>query len=130
MEKVLIDTDVFIDFLRGYNRRIKDIFTQVEEKHIHGYISLITIIELYAGKDTKNVRKLRSLNQLLSFFEVVIPNMLMAKLAGKLKRDYALSLADSIIASTNILLGTRLLTFNVRHYRLVPDLMLFKLNNE
>ncbi|MBI2029858.1 hypothetical protein HYT02_05560, partial [Candidatus Gottesmanbacteria bacterium] len=54
MEKILIDTDVIIDFLRGYKKRISALFTQIERKEIKVYISQISVIELFAGEDAEN----------------------------------------------------------------------------
>ena len=34
MEKILIDSDVIIDFLRGHNERIRVIFERIEDKKI------------------------------------------------------------------------------------------------
>jgi len=127
MEKVLIDTDVIIDFLRGYKERIKLIFEKIENKEIQAYISTVSIVELYAGADAKNLKKSGILTRLLSFFEPIPLERLLAKFAGSLKYEHNLSLADSIIAASSIITGIKLLSFNTKHFRKIPDLQLFLL---
>ncbi|MBM3283871.1 type II toxin-antitoxin system VapC family toxin [Candidatus Gottesmanbacteria bacterium] len=128
MEKVIVDTDVFIDFLRGHKQRIKKIFTLIQQKEIKGSISLISVVELYSGKDCRQKEKLAVLNKLLYFFEIISPNLAIAKLAGNLKREYELGLADAIIAATAIEENAQLFTFNLKHFRKVPRLTMTSLS--
>ena len=127
MEKTTDDTDVVIDFLRGHNNRIKDIFQQIENKEIKAYISLISVIELYSGEDTQVKEKLEVLEQVLSFLKILNLDLNVAAIAGSIKRRYTLGLADSIIAATAINSQIKLLTFNTKHFAQIPGLSLFKL---
>lgn len=125
MEKVLIDTDVIIDFLRGHKVRIKDVFDKIQKYELKGLISLISIVELYAGKDIKEKEKLIILNRLLSFFEIITPDLTVAKIAGGLKQEYSLSLADAIIAAQALEENTKIFTFNIKHYQKIPKLSFY-----
>lgn len=124
MEKILIDTDVIIDFLRGYHKRIKTVFDKIEKKEIKAYIALLTIAELYSGKDSENKEREIILNQLLSFFEIIPLDYTLCKQAGSLKRKYGLGLVDSIIAATSIKNKMKLFTFNINHFKNLPNLAL------
>ena len=62
--KLLIDTDILVDFLRGFPKAIK--YLKMHLKEI--IISTITVAELYAGvRDGER----RHLDDLISLFEVI-----------------------------------------------------------
>ena len=128
MEQVLIDTDVLIDFLRGYNRRIKPLFEQIETKTIQAYVSLISVTELYAGEDVTYEPKREALHKLLSYLTVVNLDIAIAKRTGNLKRIHVLALADAYIAATCIEKKLQLATFNHKHFAKIPNLRLYTIH--
>lgn len=125
MEKILVDTDVLIDFLRGFEKRAKSIFVAIQKKEVQGWISLVSVTELYAGKDVEEESKLASLEKLLSLFSIALPDLPIAQYAGLLKRYHALGLADAYIAATCIEENLSLVTFNTKHFRSIPTLKLY-----
>ena len=125
MEKILVDTDVIIDFLRGFEEHAKSIITAIQRKRVKGWISLVSITELYAGNDTVDDRKRESLEQLLPLFSIAPPDLSIAKHAGILKRQYSLALADAYIAATCIEENFSLATFNTKHFRNIRHLKLY-----
>lgn len=125
MEKILIDTDVIIDFLRGHRERIKTVFIGVENKKIKAYISPISIIELYAGEDSQDRKKATALSNLLTFFEIIPLDLPISKLAGRLKREYKLGLADASIAASSIKNSLKLFTFNIKHFKNISNLSIY-----
>lgn len=114
MEKILVDTDVIIDFLRGYQKRIKQVFQQIEDKKIKAYISWINVIEIYSGIDAEEKELI--LSELFSLFEIISCNWSSSKLAGELRKTHNLSLADSLIASLSLTNRLKLFTFNKRDF--------------
>lgn len=114
MEKILVDTDVIIDFLRGYKKRIKQVFQQIEDKKIKAYISWINVIEIYSGIDAEEKELI--LSELFSLFEIISCNWSSSKLAGELRKTHNLSLADSLIASLSLTNRLKLFTFNKRDF--------------
>ncbi len=125
MEKILIDTDVIIDFLRGYDLRTKAFFLKIKNLEVKGCISLISIIELYTGIEEENNRQEINLKQLLSWLEILPIDFNLSKLAGKLRRKYRLSITDSIIAATSSYFKIKLFTFNIRHFQKVQELTFY-----
>ena len=123
MEKILIDTDVVIDFLRGHQPRIKSFFSDIERKRIYGYLSVISLTELYEGIDDEE--KEQVLIKLISYFQLIPVDKNISLLAGKLKRLQYLSLADSLIAATCIDQNLSLFTFNKKHYQAIPNFKLY-----
>lgn len=125
MEKILIDTDTVIDLLRGYTKRINKFIQRVEKKEIKVCISLISIVELYAGKDIEDKEKENVLMEFLSLTEIILLDQKLSKLAGNLKRKYNLSLADAVIAATAANSRIPLYTFNTRHFKAIAEVNLY-----
>lgn len=126
MEKILIDTDIVIDLLRGYTKRINKFIQRVEKKDIKVCISLISVVELYAGKDIEDKEKENVLTEFLSLTEIILLDQKSAKLAGNLKRKYDLSLADAIIAATAANSRIPLYTFNTKHFKTIEEVNLYR----
>lgn len=124
MEEILIDTDVIIDYLRGYNLRIKSLFSNIEQRALKGYVSSVSIVELYAGK-MGNGKHEQTIFTLLSYLEILPLTASIGKLAGNMKREYQLSLADSIIAASAIEKNIPLYSFNTKHFKSIDTLRLF-----
>ena len=114
---ILVDTDVLIDFLRGYGPAVS--FVNVHSDRI--VLSAIVIAELYAGaRGAKDDPEQTVLENLLSLFRVVPINNEITRLGGLYRRDYGpshgISLPDALVAATAFLERAELKTLNVRHY--------------
>ncbi len=109
MVELLVDTDVFVDHLRGRQRLSAD-------RPLH--YSVITRCELLSGRGTDGVR----VQDLLAPFPELPVDRAIAERAGMLRRSISLRLPDSIIAATALCHGLRLLTRNRRDFAAVPRL--------
>ena len=127
MEKVLIDSDILIDFLRGFDLRYKNFFKRIYRKEITGLISLITIVELYSGADTQDKRKLEFLEKSLLPLEPIGINLETAKLAGDWRLRYKLSIPDSLIAVTSFIEKAKLFTFNQKHFQKIKEIKFYEI---
>jgi predicted nucleic acid-binding protein len=116
----LIDTDVMIDFLRGY----PDAIDLIRKSLDHVVLSSIVVAELYAG--VRGHDEQTKLNNLIALFRVVPVSDQIARMAGLYKRDYGTShgvgLADAILAGTATVENATLKTLNVNHYPMIEDL--------
>src|SRR6266480_1025699 len=99
-KKILIDTDVIIDYLREQPEAIKFL-----EKTISNSICLlssITVAELYAGVREGKERQL--FEKFLKVFEIVNMDEHIARSGGLYRREYGKShgvgLADAMIAAS------------------------------
>ena len=114
MRRVLLDTDVAIDYLRG--ERLAVAFVQEHEKEIS--LSAVTVAEFFAGVREGN--ETRELEEFVRLFPVIPVDLEVAKAAGLHRRDFGPShgtgLADGMIAATADLHGLGLQTLNTRHY--------------
>lgn len=110
----LVDTDILIDFLRGYNKAV----AFVDQFSPQIILSPIVIAELYAG--VKGDDELSVLDNFISLFHVVPLTSEIARLGGLYKRDFGKShgvgLADAILAATAEIEKAELKTLNVKHY--------------
>ncbi len=111
---ILVDTDIFIDFLRGYNKAI----AFIDKFSSQIILSPIVVAELYAG--VKGNNELAVLDNFISLFHVVPLTSEIAKIGGLYKRDFGKShgvgLADAILAATAEVEQAELKTLNVKHY--------------
>ena len=98
----LPDTDVLIDFLKGYQQAVE--FINANSSQI--ILSTIVIAELYSG--VRGKQELTILNNFVSLFDVIPITSEIAMIGGLYKRDFGKShgvgLADAIIAATSELL--------------------------
>lgn len=116
----LLDTDVLVDFLRGYSKAVT--FINANSPRI--ILPSIVVAELYAG--IKGDTELTVLENFISIFRVIPMTSEIAKRGGLYKRDYGKShgigLADAIIAATCEVENAELKTLNVRHYPMIKGL--------
>ena len=114
---ILVDTDVLIDFLRGYEEAIS--LVAVNSDRI--LVSTINVAELYAGvRGGEDGPEQGALERLLALFRVVPVDSGIARLGGLYRRDYGRShgvgLADAVVAATAAVEEAALMTINVKHY--------------
>lgn len=114
-QKVLVDTDVLIDFLRR-KPIAKQILDEVSSLH-DLYISVVTLAEILAGMRPSEEEATETLLQGLTFLPVTER---IGRRAGHLRRQLSsrkLLLPDCLIASTAIEENCLLLTFNKKDYQ-------------
>ena len=118
---ILLDTDVLVDFLRGYSQGV--IFVNAHADRI--ILSSIVVAELYAG--VKGDDEQAALDQFVSLFRIVPVTTEIAKLGGLYKRQYGgshgVGLADAIIAASAKVENASLKTLNLKHYPMVEGLV-------
>lgn len=118
--QILLDTDVLIDFFRGYRKAL----TLIEAHSTRMVLSSIVVAELYAG--VKGESEQRALDSFVALFRVVPVGIEIARVGGLYRRDYGKShgvgLADALLAATAEALNADLKTLNVKHYPMIKGL--------
>jgi toxin FitB len=109
---VLVDTDLFIDHLRGARALQLD-------GDVLSY-SAITRAELFAGRASEVPR----VQALLAPFRELPVDRAVAELGGRIRREHGVRLADALIAATALAHGLQLATRNLRDFERVPKLRL------
>lgn len=114
----LIDTNIFIDYLRNYKKSV-DFFISLDSMCI---FSAITEAELVSGKECSDSEKKEIILGFLGKWQKIEVTNQIAVLAGDFVREHEIELADAIIAATAIINKTEILTKNVKHFSMIPDL--------
>jgi predicted nucleic acid-binding protein len=114
MSKVILDTDVLIDLLRG--REAVRVFLREVSEHSIPCCSVISVAEIFAGMRPEESELTASLLDGLVIFPVTRQ---IAETAGLFKRrskSRRVELADCLIAATGLVEGASLATGNVKDY--------------
>ncbi|MCX7120626.1 MAG: type II toxin-antitoxin system VapC family toxin [Gammaproteobacteria bacterium] len=125
-KKLLIDTDIIIDYLRDYNPAVLYL-----EKTTHQLqLSTITVAELYAGIRDNDEQK--AIESFLAAFDIVSVNNAIAQLGGTFRKKYGKShgtgLADALIAATAVDQQCHFATLNTRHYPMLKCIAPYEKN--
>jgi predicted nucleic acid-binding protein len=115
MSDVLLDSDIFIDHLRGYGPA-RLYLKQFEARESVGFITTLTVAEisackLIAAEDETKIKRL------LSIFDVTDLTIDIAWQAGEFKLRHGLRIADAIIAAAAISRNLKLVTRNLIHFQ-------------
>ena len=111
MADLLVDTDVFVDHLRGAHELQAG-------RHRLSY-SVITRAELFAGTTGSDL-----VTQLLRAFRELPVDREVAERAGRIRRESGLRLPDALVAATAIVRDLGLVTRNLRDFDRVRGLRL------
>lgn len=90
------------------------------------YVSAITEVELFSFSHLDQADILQ-IETLLNTVSVMAVDSRIARLAGFLRQQYRLNIADSIIAATALFTGTTLATRNVRDFKRIKELSLLEI---
>jgi len=105
----LVDTDVFVDHLRGARR--------FEAKSHRVHYSVVTRAELFAGNTATDL-----ISVLLAPFREIEVGRVVAERAGRLRRETGVRLPDALIAATAIEHKLSLFTRNRSDFEKVAGL--------
>jgi predicted nucleic acid-binding protein len=106
---ILVDTDVFIDHLRGA--------AELKPGQHRLHYSVITRAELFAGTTGTDLAA-----RVLAPFREIPVDRAIAERAGRIRRESGLRLPDALIAATALEHRLGLATRNVRHFEPVRGL--------
>lgn len=119
--RLLLDTDVIIDYLRDQ----EDAVQYLENRSEILLISTIAVAELYSGLRDEPERE--ALETFLKAFEIVPVDKEMAIKGGTYRKDYfkshGIGLADALIAATADIRQAKLVTLNRKHFPMFEDII-------
>ncbi|MEH2281147.1 MAG: PIN domain-containing protein [Nostoc sp.] len=117
----LLDTDILIDIQRGHTPAIAWFASLPEVPSIPGFV----VMELI--QNAQNTQRVRNTLKLVAPLPVIWPSETDCALALSNFTSYHLSdnlgLLDALIAACAVGRGATLCTFNIKHYRVIPDLI-------
>jgi len=120
---MLVDTDVFIWYLRGYEKAA----TFLEDCQ-PVMLSVVTYMELVQGM--RNKQELQVLRQTIQHWRwrvLPIDEIISNRAAIYVEEHFlshSLRLADALIAATAVEQGLTLATANSKHYRMIKELVI------
>jgi predicted nucleic acid-binding protein len=118
-ERLLIDTDVLIDYLRAN----ADAVSYLENLHEVPLISVITVAERHAGVREGSERT--ALSDFIEAFEIAPLTKEIASAGGLYRRDFGAShgvgLNDALIAATAHVNSAALVTLNRKHFPMLAS---------
>lgn len=109
MADVLVDTDVFIDHLRGA--------VELKPGRNRLHYSVVTRAELFAGTSATDL-----VSQLLAPFREITVDRAVAERAGRVVREFQLRMPDALIAATALENRLALMTRNQKDFGKVRGL--------
>lgn len=112
MSGLLIDTDVFVDHIRGAR--------SLDAKVGAASFSVVTRCELFAGPAEQE----HDVRALLAPLKELSVDGAIAERAGQIRRETGIHTTDALIAATALEHGLTLMTRNRRHFEHVPKLRL------
>lgn len=127
MERVVVDSDVFIDLFRTGKGLFPQLLHLQEEGKIELYLSSITVLELFSG--ASSIKEEDLLMETISNFKMVSFDAELARFAGEKRRDGNLitPIADFIIGITSVYLEARLATRNRDDFKGIKGIKFFPL---
>lgn len=117
---IIIDTNIFIDHLRGHAAATKFLESLIGREDVT--FSAVTETELLAGKVNEDSKKREMLLHLLHQWTKVSFGNPVAAFAGDIQREFGLETPDAIIAATARSTGAELITRNLKDFQRVPEL--------
>lgn len=126
MGKILIDTSIIIDHLRLKNKKQTILYRLFQNKHSL-FASILTHTESYAGKSVWEKESVRNhLKNILAGIRILPLEENVSEKAGEIRVRYNLGIVDAIIAATSMLHGLNLATLNIKDFKKIKGLKLFK----
>ena len=122
MTKLLLDTNILIDHLRG-DPAATALLRDVNSGRVRASISVVTESEVLASRALTR-RHVREIEALLSLLPKLAVTSRVARTAARFQRLYPIDIADALIAATAHLAGAILVMRNLKHFRAVKELQL------
>lgn len=122
--KLVVDTSILIDYLRGGKRWEKFILEVQEGSEF--YLPTIVVFELFSGKSSADPQILKKITDLLRFFQQIELSEDIARHAGQLYRDISkeFDIPGYIVAATALNIGASVVTLNQKDFQEIPGLRL------
>jgi hypothetical protein len=122
---VLIDTDVWVWYLRGNAKAEREI-AQMRPRHM----SCVSYMELLQGvRDNRELSQLREVMSELEAKMALLDETISSKaflLMEQYRLSHGLEMGDALLGATALSKGWTLLTGNEKHYRMIPGLKIKK----
>ena len=128
MKKIFVDTNIIIDYTKGFDKSLSNLFLLQKQNLVKIFVNSIVIAEFFNDKNLKNKEDLDRANRLFQFFTVLELTGKSGFLAGKFLRTNRVSfIADALIAATCLENKLELMTNNQKDFKKVKGLKFLKI---
>ncbi len=114
------DTNVVIYYLNQDLAVVKGV-NKIVEKNSAIYVSTVSEAELFSFEELRD-EDIIKINDILNTLNIIPMDSRIARIAGFLRRNINIKMADSVIAATALSTRSVLLTRNIRDFDKVPNL--------
>lgn len=118
---LLLDTDILIDIQRGFEPALNWFSSLDELPAISGFVAMELI------QDARNTQEVHRAHKLVAPLTVVWPTQTDCDRAlshfSTFHLSHGLGLLDALIAACTVGLSATLCTFNLKHYKIIPGLV-------
>lgn len=126
MKKILLDTNILIDYSKGYSTRLEKLLKLQEVNRVKLYINSVVIAEYFADRYLKDKEKLRETKEFFQLFTNVDITKKTGLVAGELLRENQVNASgDALIAASCLQFDLQLYTNNKKDFREVKKIKLF-----
>src|SRR3989338_10915599 len=126
MRKILIDTDVLINYTHEYGEELKTLLQQQINNKAQLYINPVIAAEFLNDKKLKSAKSTAKVSEFLGLFTNINISKETGIIAGELLREQKIPfLADAFIAATCLQFNLQFYTNNKKDFRKVKKLKLF-----
>lgn len=123
MNKILVDTDILIDYSKGFGQKLEDLFSDQLKGRVELNVCPVNLAEFLNNEQLKDGRKLDQAHEFLGLFGVTDITKSVGIRAGEIMRikqsDY---LGDALVAAVCLEKKMAFLTRNKKHFRLVEGM--------
>jgi len=126
MKKVFIDTDVIINFTKGFGDNFRELFNLQTKKKIELFTNSVVISEFFTDNTLLVEKNLQLALKLFESFRALDITKPIGLLAGELMRTKTvLFIADALIAATCLHYNLALSTNNQKDFKKIKGLKFF-----
>ncbi|TGL64906.1 PIN domain-containing protein [Leptospira sarikeiensis] len=121
---MLVDSDILIDYLRGFKEAIFWLHSIQGRAYISGYTYFELVEGCHTALDLKRVEKFLTAFEILWLDEMEIQKAL--DLFKNHKFKLGNGFVDCLIGQTSIYYKKTLYTFNIKHYRVLSEIQVLR----
>jgi predicted nucleic acid-binding protein len=126
--KILVDTDILIDFTKGYDHLLKTLLQQQTKGKTELYTTPVIVAEFFTDLQLADTDKHHQAQQFINYFTLLPITKRIGLTAGDLLRTgHPHTLGDALIAATCLIHHLHLATRNRKHFQKIPQLKFYQL---
>ncbi len=127
MTNIFIDTNILIDYSKGYEEKLKPLIKSFEQGKINLYINSIVVIEFMNDLTLTNNEKIEKTKRFLNYFSFIEIDKKTSFITAKLLRTKQIDyLADALIAANCLQHSLFLFTKNKKDFKKVKGLKFYQ----